>query len=118
MGPHVRDRARSTNDSSPGSGVDPLAALPDERRRIRGDGRIGELEVPQPAYSDPCPAGYLSIKVFPEGQSVPVVIDGQQLGQIAVSDLLPSRPAAPMSGPQDVLRKGGDGEPRQGAAAS
>ena len=43
-------------------------------------------------YSDPCPAGYLSIEVFPEGQSVPVVIDRQQLGQIAVLDLLPFRP--------------------------
>jgi hypothetical protein len=41
-------------------------------------------------YTDPGPAGYLSTEVFPEGQSVPVVIDGQALGLIAVSDILPS----------------------------
>jgi hypothetical protein len=41
-------------------------------------------------------------------QSAALATDEQQLGQIAVSDLLPSRPAAP-SGPQDVPRKGGDG---------
>jgi Uma2 family endonuclease len=68
-------------------------------------------------YSDPCPAGFRSTEVFREGQSVPVVIDGQLFGQIAVSDLLPSKPAAPMSGPHDMLRRGGDGEPTQGAAA-
>jgi Uma2 family endonuclease len=44
-------------------------------------------------YADPGPAGYRSTAVYTEGQAVPVVIDGQMLGQIAVADLLPSRPA-------------------------
>lgn len=46
-------------------------------------------------YTDPGPAGYRSRIVYSEGQSVPVVIDGQPLGQIAVAEILPSRPAGP-----------------------
>ena len=46
-------------------------------------------------YTDPGPEGYRSCAVFAAGQSVPVVIDGQPLGQIAVADLLPSRSATP-----------------------
>jgi Uma2 family endonuclease len=44
-------------------------------------------------YSDPGPQGYRSRVDFPEGQAVPVVIEGRQLGEIAVADILPSRPA-------------------------
>jgi len=32
---------------------------------------------------------------FLPGQQVPVVIDGQELGEIAVGDILPLRPAVP-----------------------
>jgi hypothetical protein len=46
-------------------------------------------------YTEPGPQGYGSRVDFPEGQAVPVVIDGQQLGQIAVDDILPSRSAGP-----------------------
>jgi Uma2 family endonuclease len=46
-------------------------------------------------YTDPGPEGYRSRAVFAEGQSVPVVIDGQQIGEIAVADILPSRPVRP-----------------------
>ncbi len=46
-------------------------------------------------YTDPTPEGYRSCAVFTEVQSVPVVIDGQPLGHVAVVDLLPSRPATP-----------------------
>ena len=46
-------------------------------------------------YTDPGPGGYRSRVVFSEGQSVPVVIDGQPLGQIAVADILPSQRAGP-----------------------
>jgi len=46
-------------------------------------------------YTDPGPEGYRSCAVFAEVQSVPVVIDGQPLGRVAVADLLPSRPATP-----------------------
>jgi Uma2 family endonuclease len=40
-------------------------------------------------YTDPGPAGYASRQDFLCGQQVPVVIDGQQVGQIAVDDILP-----------------------------
>ena len=46
-------------------------------------------------YADPGPGGYRSRVVYSEGQSVPVVIDGQPLGQIAVADILPSQPVGP-----------------------
>ena len=42
-------------------------------------------------YSDPGPEGYRSHKVVAEGESVAVMIDGQELGRIAVADLLPRR---------------------------
>ena len=41
-------------------------------------------------YSDPGREGYGSRQTYTEGQSVPVIIDGRQLGQIAVADLLPA----------------------------
>jgi Uma2 family endonuclease len=40
-------------------------------------------------YTDPVPTGYAVRKDFLSGQQVPVVIDGQQGGQIAVDDILP-----------------------------
>jgi Uma2 family endonuclease len=40
-------------------------------------------------YTEPGPAGYGSCAVYPEGQSVPVVIRGRQVGRIAVKDILP-----------------------------
>jgi Uma2 family endonuclease len=40
-------------------------------------------------YSSPSPAGYQSIQVFKPGQDVPVVIDGKEVGRIAVADTLP-----------------------------
>jgi Uma2 family endonuclease len=40
-------------------------------------------------YTDPGPAGYASRKDYSPGQQVPVVIVGQQVGQIAVDDILP-----------------------------
>ncbi len=40
-------------------------------------------------YTDPGPDRYRSCEVFAEGQVVPVVIEGQRLGQIAVATLLP-----------------------------
>jgi Uma2 family endonuclease len=46
-------------------------------------------------YTDPGPVGYRATQVFAEGQSVPVVIDGQPVGRIAVTDILPSRPTTP-----------------------
>src|SRR5262249_3243061 len=49
---NVHDHLRPTDDPGPGTGVDPLAALPDDRRGIRGDGRLGRPQVPQPLPSD------------------------------------------------------------------
>jgi Uma2 family endonuclease len=43
-------------------------------------------------YTDPGPEGYRSRVDFLEGQAVPVVIDGRQLSQVTVDDILPSRP--------------------------
>ena len=40
-------------------------------------------------YTGPGPGGYASRAVFTPGQAVPVVIGGQQLGAIAVDDILP-----------------------------
>jgi Uma2 family endonuclease len=42
-------------------------------------------------YTAPSPAGYASTEVFAEGQSVLVVIDGREVGRIAVEDILPPR---------------------------
>jgi Uma2 family endonuclease len=49
-------------------------------------------------FTDPGPDGYGSSTVFPEGQSVPVVIGGLTLGQIAVNDILPPPPPVPPVG--------------------
>lgn len=46
-------------------------------------------------HTRPSPAGYGSIEFFVEGQSVPVVIDGREAGQIAVADILPPRRSRP-----------------------
>jgi Uma2 family endonuclease len=40
-------------------------------------------------YTDPSPEGYRSQRDYHAGDVVPVVIDGQPLGQIAVADILP-----------------------------
>jgi Uma2 family endonuclease len=46
-------------------------------------------------YTRPVKAGrYRSRKDYAPGELVPVTIDGQQLGQIAVNDILPPGPAA------------------------
>jgi Uma2 family endonuclease len=42
-------------------------------------------------YAAPGPQGYGPPEVFAEGQSVPVVIDGREVGRIAVADILPTR---------------------------
>ena len=40
-------------------------------------------------YTDPSPAGYRSRVDFQPGERVPVVIDGQPVGEVAVDDMLP-----------------------------
>jgi Uma2 family endonuclease len=45
-------------------------------------------------YTGPGPGGYLTPTVYAPGQSVPVVIDGRELGEIAVNDILPPKPTA------------------------
>jgi Uma2 family endonuclease len=40
-------------------------------------------------YTDPGPGGYASRRDYCAGDAIPVVIDGQPLGQIAVDDILP-----------------------------
>jgi len=46
------------------------------------DGHVG-------VYTGPGPAGYRSRQDFKPGQTVPVVIDGREVGRIAVADILP-----------------------------
>ncbi len=45
-------------------------------------------------YTEPGPTAYGSRVHFRRGQTVPVVIDGQLLGQVAVDAVLPSTPAS------------------------
>jgi len=40
-------------------------------------------------FTNPGPTGFASHQLFPAGQQVPVVIDGQQCGSISVDDILP-----------------------------
>ena len=40
-------------------------------------------------YSDPGSSGYATRQDFPSGQKLPVVIDREQVGEIAVDDILP-----------------------------
>lgn len=49
-------------------------------------------------YNGPGPHGYGPPEIFAEGQSVPVIIDGRELGRIAVADILPRRPRATAEG--------------------
>jgi Uma2 family endonuclease len=44
-------------------------------------------------YTDPGPDGYRSRVDFREGQAIPVMIEGRQIGKVAVDDILPSRAA-------------------------
>ena len=48
---------------------------------------LGDAQIE--AYSDPTGAGYATRVDFVAGQSVPVIIDGVQVGMIAVADVLP-----------------------------
>jgi hypothetical protein len=50
-----------------------------------------EVEV----YSHPFQAGYRSRQVFDASQEVPLVIDGSEIGRIAVADILPQRVIVP-----------------------
>jgi Uma2 family endonuclease len=40
-------------------------------------------------YTNPGPDGYATRDLFKPGESVPVVIDGIEVGRIAVADILP-----------------------------
>jgi Uma2 family endonuclease len=46
-------------------------------------------------YTDPAPEGYGSRQDYRAGDAIPVVIDGQPLGRVAVDDILPPPPAVP-----------------------
>ncbi|MGO9464542.1 MAG: Uma2 family endonuclease [Isosphaeraceae bacterium] len=49
-------------------------------------------------FADPGPEGYGTSKIYVAGQSVPVVIGGLRLGEIAVNDVLPPPLAGPTAG--------------------
>ncbi len=40
-------------------------------------------------YTDPGPDGYRSRVDFKPGERIPVVLDGEQVGEVAVDDILP-----------------------------
>ena len=52
-------------------------------------GIINLLDRQVEVYSDPGPAGYATRRDHRDGEAVPVVIDGQPVGQIAVAEILP-----------------------------
>ncbi len=52
---------------------------------------INLVELQVEVYSDPGPSGYRSTQILKPGETVPVVIDGLTVGQIAVAELLPPR---------------------------
>ena len=71
--------------------------LPKDRRRTQTYGPAGipvywivnlvdrQIEV----YSDPRPDGYATLAIYRSGQHVPVVLDGNIVGQIVVDEILP-----------------------------
>ena len=46
-------------------------------------------------YTDPTPEGYGSRRDYHAGEAIPIVLDGQEIGQVAVDDILPPAPAVP-----------------------
>jgi Uma2 family endonuclease len=52
---------------------------------------INLVELQVEVYSDPGSSGYGSTQILKPAETVPVVIDGVSVGQIAVSELLPPR---------------------------
>jgi len=46
-------------------------------------------------YTDPGPDGYATCDVYKPGESVPVMVNGAEVGQIAVNDVLPRDPSGP-----------------------
>jgi Uma2 family endonuclease len=99
----VRGKARDYVDRHPGSAdialvvevADSSLAKDRRRTRIYGPGAIPvywivnlvdrQVEV----YSDPGPDGYATRVDYALGADVPLVIDGDTVGQIAVADMLP-----------------------------
>ncbi len=51
------------------------------------------------AHTDPSPQGYRATTTYTDRESIPLVIDGREVGRIAVADMLPPlRPQAPAVG--------------------
>ncbi len=51
----------------------------------------------------PTPAGYRERRIVPPGESVPLFLDGNKLGQITVAAILPRNRAADQTGPERTL---------------
>ena len=43
-------------------------------------------------HTDPGPDGYRTVQVFLSDQTVPLFLEGMELGRIAVRDILPRKP--------------------------
>jgi Uma2 family endonuclease len=99
----VRGRIRDYSQRSPEPGDVALvvevsdSSLDEDRKQAGIYGRTGipvywiidlidgQVEV----YSNPSPSGYRSMDVLMPGHVIPVVIDGVEVGQIPVADVLP-----------------------------
>jgi Uma2 family endonuclease len=74
-----------------------VSSVPEDRKLVRVYGPEGipvywivNLKANQvEVYNDPGPTGYAKRQVFKFGHAVPVVIDGVEIGRIAVADILP-----------------------------
>jgi hypothetical protein len=56
---------------------------------IAAHGSVNLVDRPIEVYSLPYPGGYHSRQDFTPGQDLPLLIDGVEAGQIAVTDILP-----------------------------
>ena len=82
--------AQNTPPADAGTQQPPPSTAPYEGSKANQKLRIVNLFDRQvEVYTDPDPTGSASRKDFLSGQQVPVVIDGRQVGQIAVNDILP-----------------------------
>jgi Uma2 family endonuclease len=99
----VRGEIRDYRDRSPGPGDVGLvlevsvSSLAQDRQQANVYAAAGipyywivnVIERTVEVYLDPTPNGYRHRATYPAGATVPIVIDGIQLGSIAVDDLLP-----------------------------
>ena len=106
-GPRLRANAPPGRPTSPWSSRSPIPAwrkIASRHRGLRARGIpvywiVNLVDRQVEVYTKPGPQGYRSTEIFTEGQSVPVVIGGQEVGRIAVEDILPPPGGRQATGP-------------------